>query len=69
MVLNYGFNVQTQFETELAEKLESVPALRAGLPATEEELIATEHRIDWLETQIYLIREVGLDHYLENYAT
>jgi bacterioferritin (cytochrome b1) len=61
--------MKVQFETELARNLASIPRLRAALPATESELIAVEQRVDWLETQIYLIKEVGIDHYLENYAT
>jgi bacterioferritin len=74
--LKIGANVQAQFENDLALELGAVVNYNAAIKVcTEagdaasrelfEELLAVEEgHVDWLETQLHQIREVGLDRYL-----
>jgi len=74
--LRIGQNVKEQLENDLALELEAVPRLNRAIAASVEagdngsrelfEKILTdeEHHVDWLEAQIGIIKEIGLDNYL-----
>jgi len=74
--LRIGANVKEQLTNDLALELEACPRLnRAIRVATEvgdngsrelfEEILEEEeHHVDWLEAQLHLIDEIGLDNYL-----
>ena len=74
--LRIGQNIKSQLENDLALEMEAVPRLNAAIKTSVEagdntsrelfEKILTdeEHHIDWLEAQLYMIKEVGLDNYL-----
>jgi bacterioferritin len=74
--LHVGETVQEQFESDLALERLAVDALNKGIQkardlgdnGTEELMLgileAEEEHIDWLETQIDLIGQVGLQNYL-----
>lgn len=74
--LRIGQNVKAQVENDLALELEAVPRLNAAIKTSvdvgdnasrelfEKILTDEEHHIDWLEAQLHMIREVGLDNYL-----
>ncbi len=74
--LRIGQNVKEQLENDLALELEAVPRLNRAIAASVEagdngsrelfEKILTdeEHHVDWLEAQLDIIKEIGLDNYL-----
>lgn len=74
--LNIGANVKAQMENDLALELGAVAeynaaikvCMEAGDAASRElfeELLAVEEgHVDWLETQLHQIGEVGIDRYL-----
>jgi len=74
--LRIGQNVKEQIENDLALELEAVPRLNRAIAASVEagdngsrelfEKILTdeEHHVDWLEAQLDIIKEIGLDNYL-----
>jgi len=74
--LRIGQNVKEQIENDLALELEAVPRLNRAIAASVEagdngsrelfEKILTdeEHHVDWLEAQLGIIKEIGLDNYL-----
>lgn len=74
--LSIGETVPEQFESDLKLEFEAVKNLRAAIKVcfdaadhTTRELFEhileeEESHIDWLETQLGLIKEVGKDHYL-----
>jgi len=74
--LRIGQNVKEQLENDLALELEAVPRLNRAIAASVEagdngsrelfEKILTdeEHHVDWLEAQLGIIKEIGLDNYL-----
>jgi bacterioferritin len=74
--LHVGETVQEQFEADLALERLAVDALNKGIQkardlgdnGTEELMLgileAEEEHVDWLETQIDLIGQVGLQNYL-----
>ncbi|MBK5292290.1 MAG: bacterioferritin [Acidobacteriia bacterium] len=74
--LRIGKNVKQQFENDLALELEALPKLNAAIKyATEvgdngsrdlfeKVLLDEEEHVDWLEAQLHMISEVGLDNFL-----
>ncbi len=74
--LRIGANVKAQLENDLALELEAVPRLNRAIKTAVEagdngsrdlfEKILTdeEHHVDWLEAQLHLIQEIGLQNYL-----
>jgi bacterioferritin len=74
--LRIGENVKAQLENDLALELDAVPRLNRAAAAAvaagdngsrdlfEKILTDEEHHVDWLEAQLGLIKEIGLDNYL-----
>ena len=74
--LRIGANVKAQLENDLALELEAVPRLNRAIKTAVEagdngsrdlfEKILTdeEHHVDWLEAQLHVIQEIGLQNYL-----
>jgi len=74
--INVGETVPEQFKADMALELEAVQSLNAGIEAArsagdnntrlllESMLHSEEEHVDWLETQIELVRQVGLQNYL-----
>jgi bacterioferritin len=74
--IKIGRNVKEQLENDLALELDALPRLNAAIKhATEvgdnasrelfeEILIDEEHHVDYLEGQLHIISEIGLDNYL-----
>lgn len=74
--LRIGKNVKEQFENDLALELEALPrlndAIRISVEAGdngsrelfEDILTDEEEHVDWLEAQLHIIREVGIENYL-----
>jgi bacterioferritin len=77
-VIRVGTNVKEQFEYDLALETKGVKAYNEGVAlasqlkdAGSRELMAkilveSEEHVDWLETQLYRIGEVGLANYLQS---
>ncbi len=71
-----GANVQEMFETDLALEMRGVEAYNKGIATClevgdagsrevlEHILIETEQHVEWLESQLHIINEIGLDNYL-----
>ena len=51
-------------EVDFAEVRADLAALPTRFPNIEKILIDEEHHIDYLEAQLHIIKEVGLDNYL-----
>ena len=74
--LNVGETVQEQFESDVALEYAAVERLNKGIQLStaagdnatrsllEKILVSEEEHIDWLETQLETIRQVGLPNYL-----
>ncbi|MFN7920632.1 MAG: bacterioferritin [Bryobacteraceae bacterium] len=74
--LRIGKTVKEQFENDLALELEALPRLNEAIRvATEAKdngsrdlfekiLVDEEEHVDWLEAQLHMIREVGIENYL-----
>ena len=74
--LRIGSNVKQQFENDLALELEAIPrlnkcvnvAVEAGDNGSrelfEEILTDEEEHVDWLEAQLFMIKEIGVENYL-----
>lgn len=74
--LRIGRTVKEQIENDLAVELEAVPRLNNAIQVAQEAgdngsrdlfqriLVDEEHHVDWLEAQLYMIQEIGLDNYL-----
>jgi len=74
--IKIGAGVQDQLENDLATETDSVARLNRGISVAvdagdtgsrelfESILTGEEEHIDWLEAQLHLIEEVGLDKYL-----
>src|SRR6266849_9062109 len=74
--IKVGANVKAQLESDLALELDAVPRLTAAIQhATEvgdnasrelfkEILVDEEEHVDYLEGQLHVIAEIGLDNYL-----
>ena len=71
-----GESVAEQLELDLAVEYEAVPRLNRGIALSvevgdngtrdllEEILVAEEEHVDWLETQLETIRQIGIELYL-----
>jgi bacterioferritin len=74
--IKVGNNVKAQHESDLALEVAAVARLNNAIKLAvevgdnasrelfEKILIEEEHHIDWLEAQLGLIKEIGLDNYL-----
>lgn len=74
--VNIGETVKEQFELDLAFEYEAVPRLQKAIKLCREQgdegtrvmlddiLTSEEEHIDWLETQLELIQQIGLEGYL-----
>jgi len=74
--LRIGHSVKAQFENDLALELEALPRLNTAVKVAtevgdngsrelfEKILVDEEHHVDWLEAQLHMIREVGIENYL-----
>lgn len=74
--INVGETVKEQFELDLKFEHEAIARLRKGIPLCREEgdevsrdmlehiLTSEEEHVDWLETQLELIGQVGEQNYL-----
>ena len=74
--LRIGQNVKDQFKNDLALELEAVPRLNKAIAVAtevgdngsrelfEEILVDEEEHIDWLEAQLHMIEEMGIQNYL-----
>jgi bacterioferritin len=74
--LRIGENVVEQFEADLALEVEAVKRLNEGVELAagkgdngtrhlfEEILVHEEEHVDWIETQLETIRQIGLENYL-----
>jgi len=77
-VIRVGTNVKEQFEFDLALETKGVQAYNAAIALCmrvndggtrdlmERILVESEEHVDWLETQLGLIAEVGLQNYLQS---
>ena len=76
--LKIGQNVKEVLEADLEVEYEAVPNLKAAIKLAEEEqdyvsrdlfrsiLDSEEHHIDWLETQLGLLKKVGEQNYIQS---
>ena len=76
MKINVGRNVPEQFKNDLAVEYQAVPRLNKGIEVArglgdngtrallEAILREEEEHVDWLETQIGMIKEIGVENYL-----
>lgn len=74
--LRIGKNVKEQFENDLKLEMEALPRLNEAIKAAtdardngsrdlfEKILIDEEEHVDWLEAQLHMIKEVGIENYL-----
>src|SRR6476660_7756388 len=75
-VIRVGTNVKEQFENDLKLEMKGVQSYREAIDLChrvkdhgtseliEPILVESEEHVDWLETQLYLISQVGLQNYL-----
>ncbi len=76
--LRIGENTEEILDADLALEFESIPILRAAIAYCEEStdyvtrelfediLEGEEEHVDWLETQIGLVKQVGIENYLQS---
>ena len=74
--IKIGANVKAQLESDLALELDALPRLNAAIKSAtelgdnasrelfEQILIDEEEHVDYLEGQLHIVKEVGLDNYL-----
>jgi len=74
--VNIGETVEEQFRADLAVEYQAVPRLRRGIELAGEHddhgtrvllekiLVSEEEHVDWLEAQIGLIEQIGIQNYL-----
>ncbi len=74
--IKIGANVKVQHENDLALEVAAVARLNSAIKTAvevgdnasrdlfEQILIEEEHHIDWLEAQLNIIKEIGLEQYL-----
>ncbi|HEX9135381.1 MAG TPA: bacterioferritin, partial [Nitrospirota bacterium] len=74
--ITVGPDVKTQFENDLALEHAAIPRLNAGIKTCLEEgdggsrellehiLVDEEEHTDWLEAQLFMIKEIGYENYL-----
>jgi bacterioferritin len=76
--LRIGQNIQEILEADLAVEMEAVPALKEHITLCEQEadfvsrdlfsriLASEEEHVDWLETQLSLLKSMGEQNYLQS---
>lgn len=74
--ITIGETVKEQFELDLALEERAIPVLNAGIQQCRDEgdngtralfegiLVDEERHVDWLEAQLELIRQIGIENYL-----
>lgn len=74
--LRIGENVKEQLESDLALEMEAIPRLRKAIELCwaasdhgtrdmlEKILVSEEEHTDWLETQLSVIKDIGVQNYL-----
>jgi bacterioferritin len=74
--IKIGSNVKAQLQNDLRLEMDAIPHLNAGIKVAtevgdnasrqlfEEILVDEEEHVDWLEGQLHMIEEIGLDNYL-----
>ncbi|MGH9657882.1 MAG: bacterioferritin [Bryobacteraceae bacterium] len=74
--IRVGANVKAQLENDLKLEMHALPHLNSAIKTAttagdnasrelfEKILVDEEHHVDWLEGQLYMIQEIGLDNYL-----
>ena len=74
--IDIGETVKEQLELDLALEMQALPRLNAGIELArssgdngtrellERILVSEEEHVDWLETQLELVRQIGEAHYL-----
>jgi bacterioferritin len=74
--LRIGENVPEQLGNDLAVEMAALQRLNDGIALCarlgdngtrellEDILVEEEHHVDWLETQLETIRQIGIEHYL-----
>jgi bacterioferritin len=74
--IKVGASVKQQLQNDLNLELEAIPRLNKGIKTAtevadnasrelfEEILVDEEKHVDWLEAQLHMIDEIGLDNYL-----
>jgi bacterioferritin len=74
--INVGKTVKQQIESDLRLELEAIPRLNRGIALAQEVqdtgtrelfehiLVNEEEHVDWLEAQLTMIEEVGIQNYL-----
>ncbi|MCX6116372.1 MAG: bacterioferritin [Proteobacteria bacterium] len=74
--LKIGENVKEQLESDLALEMEAIPRLRVAIELCweasdhgtrdllEKILVSEEEHADWIETQLSVIKDIGLQNYL-----
>ncbi|MBM3794350.1 MAG: bacterioferritin [Acidobacteria bacterium] len=74
--LRIGESVKEQFENDLKLEMEALPRLNEAVKAATEArdngsrdlfekiLLDEEDHVDWLEAQLHMIKEVGIENYL-----
>ena len=74
--LRIGKNVKQQFENDLALEMEALPRLNKAIQVAvdagdngsrdlfEKILVDEEEHVDWLEAQLHMIKEMGIENYL-----
>jgi bacterioferritin len=79
--LQVGENVKEILEADLGQERRAIPLLREAIAFTEKQsdyvtrdllvdiLEGEEEHFDWLETQLHLIEQMGLQNYLQSQAT
>jgi bacterioferritin len=74
--IKVGKNVRAQLESDLALELDALPRLNAAIKLATETgdnasrelfekiLVDEDHHVDYLEGQLYIIDEIGIENYL-----
>lgn len=74
--LRIGENVKEQLESDLALEMEAIPRLRKAIELCwecsdhgtrdllERILVSEEEHTDWLETQLSVVKDIGIQNYL-----
>jgi bacterioferritin len=76
--IKIGQDIKEVLESDLAVEMEALPKLKDYISLCEKEkdyttrdlfldiLKSEEHHVDWLETQLHLIKEVGIQNYKQS---
>ena len=74
--IKIGQNVKQQLQNDLNLELEALPRLNSAIKTAtevadnasrelfEKILVDEEHHVDWLEAQLHMMDEIGIDNYL-----